>query len=80
MWTTAKREAIVELISQQDETLKLKAIARKWAGNSEKSEEVFETLERAIVESGNLKLMQKYNVGWQWKGFEINGNLAIKNI
>ena len=79
MWNTAKRIAIVELIKEQDESLKLRTIARQVAGNPESIAEVLDDLERAIKESGELELMQKYNVGWQWKGFEINGDLAFKN-
>ena len=79
MWDTAKRIAIIELIKEQDESLKLRTIARQVAGNPESIDEVFDDLERAIKESGELKLMQKYNVGWQWKGFEIDGDLTFKN-
>lgn len=79
MWNTAKRIAIVEQIKQQDGDLKLRTIARQVAGNPESIDEVLDDLERAIKESGELKLMQKYNVGWQWKGLEINGDLAFKN-
>ena len=79
MWNTAKRIAIIELIKEQDGSLKLRTIARQVAGNPESIAEVLDDLERAIKESGELELMQKYNVGWQWKGFEINGDLAFKN-
>lgn len=78
MWNLTTREAIVELIQRQDESVKLRTIARGIASDCpENIEEVFDMLERAIRESGNLSLMQKYNVGWQWKGLQINDNLAI---
>lgn len=78
MWNTIRRDAIIELIQEQDESLRLRAIAREIANDRpENIEEIFDMLERAICESGNLEMMQKYNVGWQWKGFEIVGNTAV---
>lgn len=83
--TTSRRNAIIDLIARQEEGMGLRTIARTICGTfgenkPEQIDSTYDELERAIIESGNLMMMQKYNVGWQWEGFEINGDLAIKNI
>lgn len=83
--TTSRRNAIIDLIARQEEGMGLRTIARTICeslgkNTPEQVDSIYDELERAIIESGNLMMMQKYNVGWQWEGFEINGDLAIKNI
>ena len=83
--TTSEKNAIIDLISKQKKGIRLRTIARtlcKSLGKNtpEQIDFTYDELEKAIIESGNLMMMQKYNVGWQWEGFEINGDLAIKNI
>lgn len=83
--TTSRRNAIIDLIARQEERMGLRTIARTICeslgkNTPEQVDSIYDELERAIIESGNLMMMQKYNVGWQWEGFEINGDLAIKNI
>ena len=83
--TTSEKNAIIDLINKQKEGIGLRTIARTICESFERNtleqvDSTYDELERAIIESGNLMMMQKYNVGWQWEGFEINGDLAIKNI
>ena len=83
--TIPEKNAIIDLIGKQKEGIGLRTIARTICeslgeNTPEQIDSTYDELERAIIESGNLMMMQKYNVGWQWEGFEINGDLAVKNI